>query len=1095
MEKLVKKLGNVKDKVECKKLKKELEESRFSNTFLRIQNERVERDLYWTRVRAHEFYQEMIRRGFVFEDKPNEAINVPIEDEKIPSSEPRGSPHNAQIMPPKSTPMTQAAIRRMIKESVDAAIAAERARQANVRNDASGSRLVRGRDTTPVVHECTFAGFMKCNPDAFHGVKGAVELRRWYEKTESVFEISECAEAMGLETVNQIPWTEMKQLMTAEFCPIEEIQRMEHELWNLKIKEYGIVAYTQRFNELALMCPRMGNPERVKVDAYIQGLTDNIKGEVTSSKPADLNEAVRMAHKLMEQKSQDRNERILEGKKRKWENLQGGNSSGKGNQKDNSRQTLQNNQKLGNALAMVTAPTDGKLPLCKRCFTSHVGQCTIKCHKCGKVGHKAMYYREKSVATGANAQPIWTCYDCGEQGHTRNRCPKKVKQEEVGEVRCSDWSFVNTRFSSLLDIKLIKIEDSYKLGTFDIIIGMDWLVKHDAVIVCGEKVVRIPYRNKTLIVEGDKGGSRLKIISCIKARKYVEQGCHLFLAHIMKKKSKEKRMEDLPVFHDFPEELLEYVIGTCPKSFNERDNKAPSTPVTRKKQVTFNDKPGTSSSNTQKHEVHQKVQQPRSNTKKNRIVPAKSENKKKVEDHPRTNKSVWTKVNRVDSSISSKRVVINSNSESVCKTCNKCLNSASHEMCVVNILNSVNATPTVKIVLNKGKQIWKPKGKLSDNSLNKTKQVWKATGKLFANVGYQWRSTGKKVALGKLNCGYQWRPTGKKFALGELCPLTKLSVQCCSKHMTGNRSKLKNFVEKFIGSVRFGNDHFGAIMGYGDYVIGDSVISRVYYVEGLGHNLFSVGQFCDSDLEVAFRKHSCFVRDINGADLLKGSRRTNLYTISIDDMMKSSPICLLSKASKSKSWLWHRRLNHVNFGTINDLARKDLVRVFGALCYPTNDSEDLGNFQAKLNIGDFRWGIYVSQPEGFKDRDNTILHTFIVWKKALDGLKQAIKGVGKPTKKHLEAIKRIFRYLKGTINMGLWYPKDAAIALTAYADADHAGCQDTRKSTSGSAQFLGDQLVSWSSKKQRSTASHTTEAEYNCNVWMMCSILSDEDIS
>ncbi|GJR49478.1 retrovirus-related pol polyprotein from transposon TNT 1-94 [Tanacetum coccineum] len=317
---------------------------------------------------------------------------------------------------------------------------------------------------------------------------------------------------------------------------------------------------------------------------------------------------------------------------------------------------------------------------------------------------------------------------------------------------------------------------------------------------------------------------------------------------------------------------------------------------------------------------------PRSNTKKNRIMPAKSENKKKVEDHPRTNKSVWTKVNRVDSSISSKRVVINSNSESVCKTCNKCLNSANHEMCVVNILSSVNATPTVKIVLNKGKQIWKPKGKLSNNSLNKSKRVWKAMGKLFADIGYQWRPTGKRFTLGKLNCGYQWRPTGKKFALGELCPLTKLSVKCCSKHMTGNRSKLKNFMEKFIGTVRFRNDHFGAIMGYGDYVIGDSVISRVYYVEGLGHNLFSVGQFCDSDLEIAFRKHSCFVRDMNGVDLLKGSRSTNLYTISIDDMMKSSLVCLLSKASKTKSWLWHRRLNHLNFGTINDLARKDLVR-------------------------------------------------------------------------------------------------------------------------------------------------------------------------
>nr|GEX30614.1 retrovirus-related Pol polyprotein from transposon TNT 1-94 [Tanacetum cinerariifolium] len=148
----------------------------------------------------------------------------------------------------------------------------------------------------------------------------------------------------------------------------------------------------------------------------------------------------------------------------------------------------------------------------------------------------------------------------------------------------------------------------------------------------------------------------------------------------------------------------------------------------------------------------------------------------------------------------------------------------------------------------------------------------------------------------------------------------------CSKHMTRDRSRLMNFVKKFIGTVRFGNDHFGAIMGYGDYVIGNSVIYRVYYVEGLGHNLFSVGQFCDSDLEVAFQKHSCYVRDTDDVELIKGSRRSNLYTISIKDMMKSSPICLLSKASKNKSWLWHRRLNHLNFGTINDLARKDLVR-------------------------------------------------------------------------------------------------------------------------------------------------------------------------
>ncbi|GJT39056.1 hypothetical protein Tco_0938921 [Tanacetum coccineum] len=228
IEKLVENLGNVEEKAECEKLKKELEEPRLSNTFLRMQNEQVERDLYWTRVRAHEFYQEMIRRGFVFEERPNEAINVPIEDEKSPLSEPRGSPHDS-IMPPKSAPMNQATIRRLVKDSVDAAIAAEQERQAKVRNDASGSGPARGRDTAPTVREYTFAGFMKCNRAVFCGVEGVVELRRWFKKTESVFEISECAEGkkvkfaaatleglaltwwkikvatIGLETVNQMP--------------------------------------------------------------------------------------------------------------------------------------------------------------------------------------------------------------------------------------------------------------------------------------------------------------------------------------------------------------------------------------------------------------------------------------------------------------------------------------------------------------------------------------------------------------------------------------------------------------------------------------------------------------------------------------------------------------------------------------------------------------------------------------------------------------------------------------------------------------------------------------------------------------------------
>nr|GEY12155.1 retrovirus-related Pol polyprotein from transposon TNT 1-94 [Tanacetum cinerariifolium] len=130
----------------------------------------------------------------------------------------------------------------------------------------------------------------------------------------------------------------------------------------------------------------------------------------------------------------------------------------------------------------------------------------------------------------------------------------------------------------------------------------------------------------------------------------------------------------------------------------------------------------------------------------------------------------------------------------------------------------------------------------------------------------------------------------------------------------------------FSGMIKFGNDHMTKIMGYGNYQIENVTILRVYFVEGLGHNLFSVGQFCDSDIEVAFHQRTCFIRNLEGVDLLTGYRGNNLYTMSLGDMMTSSPICLFSKVLKTKSWLWHRRLSHLNFGAINHLARQGLVR-------------------------------------------------------------------------------------------------------------------------------------------------------------------------
>ncbi|GKD30141.1 integrase, catalytic region, zinc finger, CCHC-type containing protein [Tanacetum coccineum] len=128
-----------------------------------------------------------------------------------------------------------------------------------------------------------------------------------------------------------------------------------------------------------------------------------------------------------------------------------------------------------------------------------------------------------------------------------------------------------------------------------------------------------------------------------------------------------------------------------------------------------------------------------------------------------------------------------------------------------------------------------------------------------------------------------------------------------------------------MGTTCLGNDHFTAITDYGDYVQGNITIFHLYYIEGLGHNLFSVGQFCDGDLEVAFRSKTCYVRNLEGDDLLTGARESNLYTISISDMAASSPVCLMSKATLTKSWLWHRRLSHLNLGTIYDLTKHDLV--------------------------------------------------------------------------------------------------------------------------------------------------------------------------
>ncbi|GJS88821.1 retrovirus-related pol polyprotein from transposon TNT 1-94 [Tanacetum coccineum] len=240
----------------------------------------------------------------------------------------------------------------------------------------------------------------------------------------------------------------------------------------------------------------------------------------------------------------------------------------------------------------------------------------------------------------------------------------------------------------------------------------------------------------------------------------------------------------------------------------------------------------------------------------------------------------------------------------------------------------------------------------SDTTIQKSKSYYK---ELYENTNQEWKwwiakrcPSGYKWTQKPLRTKKIWMPKIRKedvstsisptidivSRITNIVQLILFIVDSgCTKHMTGNLKLLCNFVEKFLGTVRFGNDQFAPILGYGDLNQGNVTIKRVYYVEGLNHNLFSVGQFCDADLEVAFRKSTCFVRDLQGNDLLTANRKSDLYTISLQETTSSTPIGFMAKASPTQAWLWHRRLSHLNFDYITLLSKKDVVTGLPKLKY------------------------------------------------------------------------------------------------------------------------------------------------------------------
>ncbi|GKA32371.1 hypothetical protein Tco_0718738 [Tanacetum coccineum] len=266
---------------------------------------------------------------------------------------------------------------------------------------------------------------------------------------------------------------------------------------------------------------------------------------------------------------------------------------------------------------------------------------------------------------------------------------------------------------------------------------------------------------------------------------------------------------------------------------------------------------------------------------------------------------------------------LNTNSKLLCVKCNGCMVSDNHDLCVLNFINDLNARVKSKSFMKWSK-----------------KKVWKPTGKVFTNIGYTWRPTGQTFTIVGNACPlsrititakvpfrkptapetdtpkpvvtlvYSRKPRKSKTNVSASKPKIVKSISANNKETNKSWGSIVSDVPSSsldecrlskLFSVKFGNDHMAKILGYGDYQIGNVTISRVYFVEGLEHNLFSVRQFCDSNHEVAFHQHTCFIRNLKSVDLLTGSQGNNLYTLSLRDMMASSLICLWSKASKTKS--------------------------------------------------------------------------------------------------------------------------------------------------------------------------------------------------